>query len=156
VEDSEKKLRSAQGYYELGMCDDALAEIDGIDAKLQQRPDILELRVLILLRAREWERALEVSRKLCKIRPEANGGYIHSAYCLHELGHTEEARAMLLSGPPSLTQEPTYHYNLACYESVLGNMEAAQAHLDTSISIDKRFREFARSDPDLKAIRHLI
>jgi predicted Zn-dependent protease len=156
VDDSEKKLRAAQGYSELGMCADALTELDAIDPNLQDRPDILETRVLVLLKARRWSDALESSRRLCKLTPNANGGYIHAAYCLHELGRTEEARAVLLSGPPALTQEPTYHYNLACYESVLGNMEAAQAHLDTSISIDRKFREFARTDPDLKAIRHLL
>ena len=138
------------------MCSDALAELDAIDPKLQDRADILEMRVLSLLKARRWADALVSSRKLSKLNPDANGGYIHAAYCLHELGRTEEARAMLLSGPATLTQEPTYHYNLACYESVLGNMEAAQAYLDTSIAIDRKFREFARADPDLKAIHHLL
>ena len=43
-------------------------------------------------------------------------------------------------------------YNLACYECVLGNLESAQAHLETSFALDKKFRSFAKTDPDLKLL----
>jgi predicted Zn-dependent protease len=112
----------------------------------------VELRVLILMHGKQWGRALTASRILCDIRPEATVGYIHTAFCLHELGRPDEAKSVLLSGPAALLDEPIYHYNLACYECVLGNLESAQAHLETSFALDKKFREFAKMDPDLKAL----
>ena len=60
---------------------------------------------------------------------------------------------MLLQGPSTLHQEATYHYNLACYECALGQLALARAHLEKSFEIDKKFREFAKTDPDLKPLR---
>jgi len=153
VEDFEKSIQAAQGYMELGMHDDALAELDSLVAAVRNRPDVLELRILVLIHAKKWDEALEASRKLCELRPEAAIGYIHTAFCLHELNRSGEAKSVLLSGPAALRDEPTYHYNLACYECMLGNLESAQAHLETSFSLDKKFRALAKDDPDLKALK---
>ena len=57
--------------------------------------------------------------------------------------------------PPPWRMEPTYHYNLGCYDAVLGNLEEAARHLETSFRMDKKFREIAKYDPDLKAIHGL-
>jgi hypothetical protein len=36
---------------------------------------------------------------------------------------------------------------------VLGNLDEASQHLETSFQMDKKFREIAKYDPDLKAIQ---
>lgn len=145
----ERTLLAAQGFAELGMFDDALEELDLLPLPLQDHPGTVELRLMILMQAKRWEHALISSRALCRVAPEKNMGYLHTAFCLHELGSTIEARATLLSGPETLHTDPTYHYNLACYECVLGNLDLARLHLEKSIAIDKKFREFARTDRDL-------
>lgn len=156
MEDFEKRISAAQGYSELGMCEDALAELDAIEPESAEKTDVLETRLTILMRARRWKEALEVSRNLCRIDPEAPSPFIHAAFCLHEIGRTQEARILLLEGPPSLLREPTFHYNLACYEARLGNLAEAHAHLETSFAMDKKFREFAKTDTDLDPIRHML
>ncbi len=135
------------------MCEDALAELDEIPADFQNRSDVLELRLVVLMHIQQWHEALNFSQRLIKVMPKAAAGYIHQAFCLHELGQTKLAKKTLLEGPDSLLKEPTYHYNLACYECILGNLESAKRHLDTSVAMDARFRDFARTDPDLKALR---
>ena len=152
MEDYERSIQAAQGYTELGMHHEALKELDSLVMVVKKRPDVLELRILILMQAKKWRVALQVSRELCEIRPNATIGFIHTAFCLHELGRSNEAKSVLLSGPAELIDEPTYHYNLACYECVLGNLESAQAHLETSILLDKNLKYFARNDPDLKPL----
>ena len=137
------------------MCDDALAELDEIPADVQDRSDVLELRLVVLMHIQRWHEALNFSRRLIKTMPKAAAGYIHQAYCLHELGETKLAKKTLLEGPDSLLKEPTYHYNLACYECILGNLESAKRHLEASVMMDTRFRDFARNDPDLKSLREL-
>lgn len=149
----DKTLTAAQGYAELGMIDDALAELDTLPEKLRRDASVLELRLGILMRARRWADALLIGRRLTRRSPKKNLGYIHTAFCLHELGQTLEARTILLNGPESLHREPVYHYNLACYECHLGNLDLARLHLDRSFILDKKFREFAKIDPDLKALR---
>ena len=83
------------------------------------------------------------------LAPEKPIGFIHAAFILHETGCTDEARTLLLGGPDSLHRDATYHYNLACYECVLGNLDLARMHLDRSFELDKKFRDYAKSDPDL-------
>jgi hypothetical protein len=62
---------------------------------------------------------------------------------------------LLLSGPASLKAEATYHYNLACYEAALGNLDQARAHLDVSFAMDKKLRDHARTDPDLRIFHEM-
>ncbi len=147
-----KTVLAAQGYFELGMLDDALAELDSLPEDMQATSDVLQLRLFGFMRARRWEEALELSRTLCQMLPKETFGYIHAAFCLHELRRTAEAKSLLLAGPSALLNEATYHYNLGCYDAVLGNMEEAQAHLRVSFRLDKKFREFARTDPDLRPV----
>ena len=147
-----KTLLAAQGYFELGMLEDAMAELDSLPAAMQGTGDVLQMRLFGFMRVRRWEDALEISRTLVRMLPKETIGYIHAAFCLHELRRTAEAKSLLLSGPSALLNEATYHYNLGCYDAVLGNIEEAQAHLRVSFRLDKKFREFARTDPDLKPV----
>ncbi len=147
-----KSLLAAQGYLELGMLEDALAELDALPAAVQGTSDVLQMRLFGFMRVRRWDEALEISRTLCRMLPKETVGYIHAAFCLHELRRTAEAKSLLLSGPSALLNEATYHYNLGCYDAVLGNLEEAQAHLRVSFRLDKKFRDFARTDPDLRPV----
>ena len=149
----QQKIRAAEGYAELGMYDDALAELDQIDANQQDGLDTLRTRVEIILRKRDWKSALRSSLKVCQLYPDDSSGFIHAAFCLHELGRTMEAKQTLLDGPAKLLDEPVYYYNLGCYDAALGNLDQAKAYLRTSFRLDKSFRELAKSDPDLERIR---
>ncbi len=105
------------------------------------------------MQAKRWSEALLAAEELLKLTPEALPGYIHGAFALHELGRTEEARNLLLKGPAELRKDPTFHYNIGCYEAVLGNREAALLSLERSFSLDDTYRDFARRDPDLMLVR---
>jgi predicted Zn-dependent protease len=152
IEDYHQTLLAAQGFCELGMFADALAQLEVMPKKLQDHPAVVESRLIILMQAQRWKEALRVGQQLTKLAPDRNIGYIHTAYCLHEIGHTEKARMTLLSGPETLRAEPVFHYNLACYECTLGNHDVARAHLEKSVQLDKKFRDYAKTDPDLAAL----
>ncbi len=153
LEGHERTLLAAQGYSELAMHDDALAQLDSLPEDTAKNPSVLELRAVVLMQAKRWKTALTVSRELCRLEPAQTSGFIHAAFCLHELGRTDEARDCLLTGPDALRAEPTFHYNLACYECALGHLDLARMHLDKSFTLDKKMRDFAKSDPDLAALR---
>jgi predicted Zn-dependent protease len=148
----EQIVRIAEGYSELGMLDDALAQLDKLETEHENRLEILRMRVEILLRKQNWQDALPLSLRLCAMNPSQPDGYVHAAFCLHELGRTSDAKQTLLDGPATLLDEPVYYYNLACYDTVLGNLEQAKAYLRASFRLDKSFRELAKRDPDLKQI----
>ena len=48
---------------------------------------------------------------------------------------------------------PNVLYNLACCESLAGQKDEALEHLRRSIELNAQFREYARNDTDLDAIR---
>jgi len=146
------RILAAQGYYELGLWREAWRELDGLSDAAQHRPDVLETRILILVNERKWPQALAISRQLAEVAPHEEGGWVHSAYCLHELGRTQEAIQALLSAPPSLREKAIYYYNLACYSCVLGEIDAAREALQRSFALDKSYRDLARSDHDLKPL----
>ena len=138
------------------MYSDALKELDALPEVLREHPQVLEMRLLVLMQQKDWKDAFAVSKDLCKAAPNAPIAYIHAAFCLHELGRTDEAKMTLLNGPISLRENPTYHYNLACYECVLGDLDSARSHLEQSFTLDKKFREFAKTDPDLKPLKKVL
>ena len=134
------------------MTQEALAELERIPEEDRTHEDVEQLRVYILMRARRWPEALAACETLRSDRPELSLGYIHGAFCLHELGRTSEAMELLQQGPASLLREPVYFYNLGCYHAVLGNPEEAQSYLQMSFNMDEKFREIARYDPDLENV----
>ena len=134
------------------MTEEALAELERVPEEDRDHEDVAQLRVYVLMRARRWDDALASCEALRAVRPELSLGYIHGAFCLHELGRTAEAMELLQQGPASLLREPVYFYNLGCYHAVLGNPEDAQSYLQMSFNMDEKFREIARYDPDLEGV----
>jgi tetratricopeptide (TPR) repeat protein len=134
------------------MAEEALTELERVPEEDRDHEDVAQLRVYILMRARRWDDALASCEALRAARPELCLGYIHGAFCLHELGRTAEAMELLRQGPASLLREPVYFYNLGCYHAVLGNPEDAQSYLQMSFNMDEKFREIARYDPDLEGV----
>ncbi len=124
-----------------------MEELDTLPAGLQEGVEVLQMRLFVHMREKRWQQALEISRTFCRLQPEETMGFIHAAFCLHELRRTAEAKAFLLAGPASLLGEATYHYNLGCYDAALGNLEEAQAHLRTTFKLDGKFRDVRQDGP---------
>jgi len=149
----EWQVRTACGYAELGMDRESMAELNAIPKAYQNRPEVLQLRLHHLMMRKSWRRALNLSRKLCKVAPDNGAGFLHAGFCLNQLGRTEEARLILLEGQAALRCEPIYFYNLGCYEALLGRTREARRHLQISFQMDASFREIAKKDPDLKSLK---
>ncbi|MFL6539990.1 MAG: TPR end-of-group domain-containing protein [Chthoniobacterales bacterium] len=152
----ERQLQAACGYAELGMLQESLAELDAIPARMQKRPEVLQMRLHHLMRNKHWPRALRVSRLLCRVAPDSAIGFLHAGFCLHQLGRTCEAKALLVRGPIALLKDPIYYYNMGCYDALLGNIREAEANLRISFKMDSSFRDLARRDPDLSVLHGKI
>lgn len=100
--DIERRIIAAQGYVELGLFADAREELGALPEGLFDRSDVIEITVLCLMGEHRWEEALADARRLCVAEPEEPGGFIHAAYCLHEMGRTRDAVDVLVRGPSSL------------------------------------------------------
>jgi predicted Zn-dependent protease len=149
----ERQLNAAMGYLNLGMCEDAMDELQGLTSTDSERPEVVALKIAVFMRQRKWEEALAKATVLMKTLPVQPSAYLDAAFCMHELGRTVEAKGILLEGPAALQQHSTYYYNLACYESCLGNLKLACELLRRAVRMDDTFAKLAMEDPDLANLR---
>lgn len=152
----ERSIIAAQGYLELGMFVHARKEVEQLPQALHGRADVLEILALSLMGESRWEEALSVASDLCVLQPSEPSGYIHKAYCLHEMGRTAEALVVLLSGPEALKRKSVFFYNVGCYHARLGQIDEAMKMLRKSFELDAALRKSARRDPDLVSVKALI
>jgi tetratricopeptide (TPR) repeat protein len=148
----ERHIRAAQGFIDLDLADDALAELAALTPEAAQTTEAIETRLLCELNAKHWSAALQLAERLCQTEPSSPVGYVHAAYCLHELGRTHDAVRQLEKGPSSLHNKSLYYYNLGCYHTQLGNLEKALGLLRKSFEMDETLRRAAKRDPDLQPL----
>ena len=56
---------------------------------------------------------------------------------------------VLMNAVQRFPQEPTIHYNLACYEAQLGQLDSARKRLAKAIEMEPIFAKIALEDADL-------
>jgi tetratricopeptide (TPR) repeat protein len=146
-------IEAAQGYVLLGMYSEAWQEIHKLTPQEQLLPAVIDLRVALHMQEKHWKEALDILEPLCQVVPDRDDYFVHAAFCLHEMNRTKEARDKLLSGPDSLVRQPLFHYNLACYETRLGEPNLAKISLERCFKLDESFRAIALKDDDLKELK---
>ncbi len=148
-----RRVRYARGYLELGLVREAATEVEAVDAAEQDDREVLGVRVDLHLAAREWEPAVQYGRRLAEAYPEAEHAWIGWAYALRELNRVAEARAVLLAAEVRHGgQSAVLHYNLACYEALLGDLARARERLAEACRMEPRFQAESRQDPDLRPL----
>jgi tetratricopeptide (TPR) repeat protein len=108
---------------------------------------------MILMMEKRWIEGLALALRLQRQHPSQPAGWLQASFCLHELGRTREALEQLVSGPRALREVPLFHYNTGCYLARLGKLHDAMAALRRAFEMDADYRENARTDPDLVALR---
>jgi Flp pilus assembly protein TadD len=152
----ERILNAAGGYIELGLPDMAWDELHTLPDADRRLPEVQEFILGLLIRENRWEEAVATGHGLCTAPEMPPSIFIHTAFALHELGRTPEARALLLAGPPALRSDPLFHYNMACYLAVAGDLQDAEVCLRTAFQMDPKLRVHACTDPDLRELQGVL
>lgn len=140
----------AAGYLDLGMPEDALAEIDG--APLDQ-PAVLHLLVEVLFRMKRWDEAALLCLPMLEIEPAEPAWWIQAAYAVRRAESMEAAEPILRAAMKLHPSECLISYNLACYACVQGRHEEARTLLDEAAKADPaQVIQMAQNDPDLLGI----
>jgi tetratricopeptide (TPR) repeat protein len=149
-------LSAAIGWLELGVPEEAEAELDRISAERRSHPDVLEVRWLVLAQMKRWDGALTVARALLKGAPNRCSGWLHQAYTLRRAAKDglQQAWDALLPAYDKFPREPTIPYNLSCYACQLRQLDQARAWLRRALKIgDKqKIKQMALDDPDLEPL----
>jgi len=134
---------------------EAEAELAGLSPAARGHETVLQFEWELLARGNRWPEALATAERMISSHPLNPAGFIHYSFVLHELKRTEEARDNLLKQLGAFPENPTFRYNLACYEAQLGNLPAARKWLSTALALpgSEELHQAARTDPDLAPLR---
>jgi tetratricopeptide (TPR) repeat protein len=140
---------------------EAQDEFEKLPAKIKNHPAVQHFSLFLLVKLGKWEEGVLLGESLCKLWPLELGFYMNTALCLHLLGRTNEAKAILVSTPKSIRDtakgmEGNYCYDLACYECQLGNLDEAKRLLRECLAREPQYREEALKDPDLEPLREAV
>jgi len=162
-------LRQATGYIELGellvdantplpasarrVFERALEMLDDLPEPTRSLPHAKLLEGEALRALGRWEEALVPLRTVTESEPDRIEAWLGLGWCLKRLGRLDDAIAELNRGILAAPRQPILHYNLSCYLSLDGSVQAAIEHLTQAIAIDGRFRVLTEAEPDFDPIR---
>lgn len=148
-DDIRKRILAAQGFTELELYDEALEELSDLDPEHEA---IATLCCHVLSLQSKWDEMSELAGKWAARSPDEAQWWISWAYAVRRAESVDAAREILLKARDRHPEEPMILYNLACYASVSGELEAAGALLEQAIERDAGFRRMAAEDDDLKPL----
>ena len=147
---------SIAGVLEQGMFLNANDELENIDPEVRHLPEVLVVRLSVYHALKKWELMQTVARKLALYDPENPQWTISWAYATRRADSIQAAKRILLEVVEQHPNVALMHYNLACYECQLGELEVAKARLQHALKLDPGMRLMALDDEDLKPLWNQI
>ncbi len=145
-------MRAAQGYFELGMFEEAAGEIEAIQPENRSLPDVAAFLYTIYAAMKKWVEAEVAARHMVELNPGDSSGWIHWAYATRRCRTLADARKILLKAEVSHPHDATIQFNLGCYACQMGDLAEAKSRVDHAIALAGKFRWAALNDPDLKPL----
>jgi tetratricopeptide (TPR) repeat protein len=145
--------REAQGYYELQLYEETLERVQALLDRSVMVAPALVLKGECLRCMERYEEGIGVFEEILTHDPESVSAYVGLGWCHKRTGRLDkalEAMERLLAVRPA---EGIGLYNLACYCSLEGDADRALDLLAKAIEEEEEFRQHARSEEDLDAIR---
>ena len=146
-------LSHTRGYLELGMVEEAAAELDRVSPSDTNDFDVRVLRALVLQEKKQWPALVPLVASLTREKPEDAGWWIMWAYATRRAESISAAEKILLEAEANHPQEATIQFNLGCYACQRGDLSQARERVDRAIALNEHFREAAATDPDLAPLR---
>lgn len=100
-------------------------------------------------------KALPHFARALKEKPGGVEATVGFGWCLKRTGRLPEAVQAYETALKLHPNEALLHYNLACYQSLLGKVPEAFAALDRALAIDETFRRLALDETDFDPVRNL-
>lgn len=151
-----QRLRAAEGWIELGLVEEARAELAELGPELRNGADGLEVQWLLFAERGHWDAAFAVAQQSVELHPQMEGGWIHRAYAARRRpsGGLPLARELLRPAVELFPKSHSIPFNMACYAAQLGQLDDAWKWLEHSAQVGSwaKMREMALRDPDLEPL----
>lgn len=146
-------LRTAEGYAELGMHEDARRELLSVPGTFRHKRLYLEKAIEVYRLAGNWQKCRELATQLITVDPMNVGGYVTHAYATRRADSLPEARKILLRAEKLHPREAIIKFNLGCYAAQLGEHENAVTYVKQAVELDDTYLKLAAKDPDLEPVK---
>ena len=150
--EDQQRIIAAQGFLELGMPLDANAEIEQLAPDLRHLPEVLAVRAGIYRALHKWELMQVVAQRLAQHEPNESQWTVWWAYATRRADSILAARRILAEAVERNECVAIFHYNLACYDCQLGDLDSAKAHLRRAFELRRDYRLKALDDDDLRLL----
>lgn len=151
-EDARRHIQRADGFLDLGMALDARAELDQIPEAFR---NVAPVRVELLRLAfteKDWPAAAALAGELSGKFPDEPAFWVERAYATRRAVSIAAARDILTDAALRFPKLAMIHFNLACYDCQLGNLDSALRWLAQAVALDEKCHEAALEDEDLKPL----
>lgn len=149
--------KRAEGYVELGLPEEALAELDEAFDPDVRDPVVLQLRTELLTLLKRWPEAARICLTMIELDPGNDFWWIQGAYAVRRASSIGEAEVILREAMAHHPRNVLVIYNLACYACVQERFDEAISLYSRAIALDeKTVFEMSLRDPDLAAIHPQI
>lgn len=114
------------------------------------------MQVQIYRALEKWELMQVVAKQLALHDPDEPQWTVSWAYATRRADSIEHARIILVNAIERMPNVAIFHYNLACYECQLGELEKAKKSLHRAVKLNENMKVMALDDEDLKPLRDMI
>jgi Flp pilus assembly protein TadD len=153
IEKVARIAREAEGYYELGLHEEALERLEQISEHPTVGKAARAMRAECLRCLERWEEGASAFEDVIREDRENVTAYVGLGWCRKRSGRLDLARDAMERLLAVRPEEAIGLYNLACYCSLAGEREQAIRLLSRAIEEEEQFREHALEEPDLDPIR---
>ncbi len=144
-------LSCATGYLQLGMLSEAARELTSLGLEYQTDPEVLELRIRILIARKHCNKAAKLAKIATRLYPKLIDFYVLNASAYEEKGNPQKAKEVWLSVPLLFQNSGFLHYKIARCEKKLGNYLSAREHMEEAIKIDGDISQNLINYPEMEA-----
>ena len=153
-------LQAAEGWLGLSNWREANEELEKINPQLRTHPDVLKVRWAVCALAKNWDVGVEIGHLLVEAEPQDSFGWVNRSYALRRssIGGLRAAYDALTPAVDRVKDTQPVAFNLACYASQLGNLDAAREWLAKAFAAAfrsgtvTRFKQQALAEPDLEPL----
>ena len=147
-------LQFARGWFELGLLQDAEAELARIAERYQGCMEVLEVRFQLWVRLGRFDEALVLAERQAAEFPGEYRGHMNRGNALFWLDRAEEAIACVKAVMGEHPKVAAFPYNLACYCLPAHGEDEAKRWMRVAMRVGNRagVLRHALADGDLRAI----
>ncbi len=150
MENYQRHLQTAVGYLELGMIEEAAAEVENIAPEDKTRVEVMDFRLDLFCATEKWDGIEAVARHLVENYNWSSKWAIDLARALRRTTGIASAMEALMRAEETFPDCAIIHYNLACYACIEGDLQTTKARLKKAFVLSPDLRLAAMDDTDLE------